>query len=57
MEIKGNVIVNLRQNGDYEIYDENNTIILTTNHSGIAFILEEVLNNRGSEIDLDKGWI
>jgi hypothetical protein len=57
MKLQGDVCVEQKQDGRYVILDEAKTELLVTEYAGLAFILEDILANRGSEIDLEEGWI
>ncbi len=44
-------------NISWRIKDDNGVVLLETVHKGLVFILEDLLNNRGSELDLNTGWV
>lgn len=56
MITKGNILAEKLEDGSFKLTDEIGNELLTTKHPGIAFVLEELLSERGSEIDLELGW-
>lgn len=57
MIITGSVFAIQQLNGTWRLEDDSKVELLQTKYSGLAFILEELLNDRGSELDLETGWV